>query len=216
MKKLVSLLLVGIMVLAFAACTKKPPEVNKPDWLAEVPTVTDADKIANYKDAYKGDKENGPVWYYLCDDGTGIRELHYTEEWGDNWQYSENPTVDQVYYSLMDWEGLKVNAGMWGDVNVKIIIGWRAYKDGTAKIGEWDYTAYDGSNNLEGFVAGSKVTILHNDTEIWTGTSTAEGGDVYEGTEVEVKEGDFIYFVFDSKDASTAHHALDTLSVTLE
>ncbi len=218
MKKVLAVLLAGIILLATASCSK-PAEDTSP-YKPQVTEVKEEDKIVYFKDAVKGDKEQGPVWFYLFDDGSGYKELYYTEEWGDNWQYSDHPTVDNVYYSIFDQddaEGVHQNyvwAGPYGDLNVKIIIGWRAYQDGTAKIGRWDFTAYeyqDMVNKLDGGI----VTILKNREELFSATTTASGDNIFEGKEVEVKEGDMIFFVFDGNNLPKASFLITDLSVEL-
>lgn len=174
------------------------------------------DQATSFVDAVTADTEQGPVWYYLFDDGDGYEELNYTPDWGDNWQYSAQPLVDDVYFSIFDQEGFRAWAGTYGDLNVKIIVGWEAYQDGTVDIAEWDYTAYEyNDSDMTNVVADGVVTILHGTTEVFSATTTTTAADnVFAGDQVEVVEGDMIYFIMDGENSTNATFSLDTLAVS--
>ncbi len=238
MKRILALLLAVMLILGLAACdqtgdptpTPTPPasseestpaqatpteEPTPAGWAPEVGEVTEDDKVDSFAEQFRGDTEQGPVWFYLSDDGEEVKELFYTPDWGDNWQFSATPSADDVYYSLFDWEGLRASAGMWAGFNIKTMIAWRAYQDGTVTIGEWNYSAQSNpADEPDVYVAGAVISILKGSEELYTGTTTEDNENIFEGLEVEVSEGDIIFIVFEGSQAPSANIKIEEVNIS--
>ena len=177
---------------------------------------------SKFADQYKGDREQGPDWFYMYDNGEGWKELVTAEsqnlDYGDNWRIEGGDDAGN-YTSFTDWEGVKADIS-GNNGKTKLAAVYQASADGTVTIAPWAHTmnANTGDPDYE-FVAlpdtapDVTVSILHNDKELYTYT----GKDVNAKSEeltVEVKKGDKIYFTASSNgNADETLIAYDTLSV---
>jgi hypothetical protein len=163
------------------------------------------DGVYSLHDAYMGDSDQGPEWYYLqrCNNGDW-EYLNYYPDYGDNWQVSTDPPGDAIYYSLCDWNGVSAQAGfdILEELPYDIAAAFEAPEDGTLKIAPWRHIMFANSG-----MSGLTVTydpyttqpcaamILKNDEVLYY--KRLSGG-YQESPELsaEVKAGDRIYFVF--------------------
>jgi len=64
-------------------------------------------------------------------------------------------------------------------------------------------------------VDGGVVTINHNETQLYTGiTTTDPQTNLFEGIEVDVLEGDIVYFIMDGENANKATFTIDGVSIS--
>ncbi|MHC1785751.1 MAG: hypothetical protein AB9880_01630 [Christensenellales bacterium] len=137
MKKLVSLLLAVLMMAGTAAV------------LAESYPMTEETFTS----------EQGPVWFYryYTEATDEILDLNLTKEWGDNWQFSKQPTVDNVYHSFCEWDGIQAMPGKWLGKAIDMVLVFVAPKDGKATLEPMSFVIKDDGNTWEPYL----VQILH-------------------------------------------------------
>ncbi|HIW74075.1 MAG TPA: hypothetical protein H9684_07100 [Firmicutes bacterium] len=234
-RKILGIVLAGAVALALSACSSEG-ETSTPDTTTTSSTTgtTQATEPAEeavqgtFREAYVGDREQGPEWFYMYDnDGTGWRELVTAESlaefnpdagydgYGDNWRlpYEEGDGKDDGnnadYTSFTEWDGVKADfSGNNGQTKLAVV--YEAQADGTLKIGPWQYGAYNVDEEynfieLDQYSPNVTVQILHNDEELYSAESKTMDGQSSSMT-VEVKAGDKIYFV-----ASSGGNAMETL-----
>lgn len=185
MKKLLSLVLALVFCLtAFSALA----EATQAVYPLNVDTLT---------------LEQGPVWSYLYFDAAKneMVELNATPDWGDNWQFSTQPTVDNVYHSICEWDAVVyAMPGTWIGEHIDIVIAFTAPRAGTVVIAPTSFVIKDDGNTWPPYLvkvvkhAAEDVQLFPAEGE-WAQTPVAT-----EGIEVEVAEGDKIYFVVRSGD----------------
>lgn len=156
------------------------------------------------KDAYVGDKDQGPVWYYMySDDGEAtIKELTLHSEWADSWQVNAEDPGSYNYLSMCNWGGVDAQCGSVGGKAYDIILAFKAPADGNAKIGEWNHFGYTNVNEDETYESPNasfktgKATIMLNKEVLYTGDiKGVDNSGKSSVIEKEVKAGDMIYFV---------------------
>ncbi len=185
MKKILSLALALVLCLtAFSALA----EATQVVYALNVDTLT---------------LEQGPVWSYLYFDEAKneLVELNATPDWGDNWQFSAQPTVDNVYHSICEWDGVVyAMPGTWIGKHIDIVTAFTAPRAGTVVIAPASFVIKDDGNEYAPYFvkivkhAAEDVQLFPADGE-WAQTPVAT-----EGIEVEVAEGDMIYFTVRSAD----------------
>lgn len=181
MKKLVSLLLVALLLIASVSALAESYVMNEENFLAE----------------------QGPVWFYrfYSDETKEIADLTLTPEWGDNWQFSAQPTVDEVYHSLCEWDGIQAMPGTWLGFNVDMMLVFVAPKDGKATIEPMSFVVKDDGNEWPAYL----VQVVHVSGEnevklLGEGVDFVETPYETEAVEVELKAGDELRFVVRSSD----------------
>ncbi len=148
----------------------------------------------------------GPVWSYLYFDEAKneMVELNATPDWGDNWQFSTQPTVDNVYHSICEWDGvIYAMPGTWIGKHIDIVVAFTAPKAGTVVIAPMSFVIKDDGNPWPSYqvrivkpaAEGAEDVQLFPAEGEWSETPAATAG-----IEVEVAEGDKIYFVVRSGD----------------
>lgn len=178
MKKLLSLLLAALMLTsAFAALAESYP-MNEENLTAE----------------------QGPVWFYRFYNAETdeIADLHLTPEWGDNWQFSAQPSVDEVYHSIFEWDGVHAMPGTWLGYNIDMVLVFVAPKDGKATIEPTSFVFKDDGSGNE--YPPYLVQIVHASGEnvvnlLGEGVDFVEIPLETEAIEVELKAGDELRFV---------------------
>ncbi|HSK69287.1 MAG TPA: hypothetical protein VLA21_08525 [Candidatus Limnocylindria bacterium] len=154
--------------------------------------------------------EQGPVWFYRYYTGETdeILDLNLTPEWGDNWQFSENPNADSVYHSLFEWDGIHAMAGTWLGFPVDMLLVFVAPKDGKATIEPMSFLIKDdGSGNeyqpylvqIQHVSGDSEPVNLLGDGEEFVLTPYET-----EAIEVDLKAGDELRFVVRAPDQGGA------------
>lgn len=189
MKKLLSLLLAAVMVLGCSAALAETYALNE-----ETLTL-----------------EQGPVWYFyfLEEDAGAPAELFATPSWGDNWQFSENPTVDNVYHSICEWDGVRAMPGTWLGKHIDIVVSFKAPKAGSITIDPMTLACHtDGAIPDNGYLlsitkaSGEAITLLlpnMDDANAFVEIPALEGLTT-EAITATVLEGDIISFVVRSSD----------------
>ncbi|MGI6725438.1 MAG: hypothetical protein ACOX62_04445 [Christensenellales bacterium] len=185
MKKLVSILLAALMLTAAASALAESYAMNEESFVSE----------------------QGPVWFYryYTDETKEIKDLNLTPEWGDNWQFSEQPTVDEVYHSMCEWDGIQAMPGTWLGFNVDMVLVFVAPKDGKVTIEPMSFVIKDDGKEYPPYlvqiqhVAGeSVVNLLGGDAEfVETPCET-------EAIELELKAGEELRFVVRAGDSGGA------------
>jgi hypothetical protein len=213
MKKLIFVFIAAAAVAALAAsCASKP---------AAAAASTPAEASGTYKiaDEYKGDKNQGPLWYYLVRrDGGDWRELNYTREWGDNWQYSKNPARDGLYYSICTWEGIVTieSGAQKGGSVYEVALAFKAPFDGTITIPDFDVVSHADSENggAEGDPPGPvAVTILKGAEQLASTTIDGYEGRVTGAAEITVSAGDMVYIYVDPLGVEVTNVIFDNLAL---
>ena len=180
MKKLVSLMLAALMLLSVSAALAESYVMNEESFIAE----------------------QGPVWFYrfYSEEEDKIADLNLTPEWGDNWQFSEQPSVDEVYHSLCEWDGIQAMPGTWLGKHVDMLLVFAAPKAGKVTIEPMSFVVKDDGNEYEPYlvqivhVSGeNEVKLLGEEDFVLTPYET-------EAIELELAEGDEIRFVVRSSD----------------
>jgi hypothetical protein len=145
----------------------------------------------------------GPVWSFLYFDEAKneMVELNATPDWGDNWQFSKQPSVDNVYHSICEWDGVVyAMPGTWIGKHIDIVVSFTAPKAGTVYIAPTSFVVKDDGNPHESYQvkivkhAAEDVQLFPAEGE-WAQTPVATAG-----IEVAVAEGDKIYFEVRSGD----------------
>lgn len=181
MKKLVSLLLAVLLITGAAAALAESYPMNT-DVLGQ---------------------EQGPVWFYryYSAETDEIADLTVYPDWGDNWQFSAQPTVDEVYFSIFEWDGVFTQPGTWLGQNVDIVLVFVAPKDGSLTIDPVNFVLKDDGNEWPPYlvqvqhVSGEAVVNLLGD-----GVDFVETPFQTEAIQLEVKAGDEIRFISRASD----------------
>ena len=189
MKKLLSLILALALCLAAGAALAEAPQAV---YALNVDTLT---------------LTQGPVWSYLYFDEAQneMVELNATPDWGDNWQFSKQPSVDQVYHSICEWDGVVyAMPGTWIGKHIDIVAAFTAPRAGTVVIAPMTFVVKDDGNEYPAYqvkivkpaaAEGAADTQLFPAEGEWAQTPAASAG-----IEAEVAEGDKIYFIVRSGD----------------
>ncbi len=151
----------------------------------------------------------GPIWFFMYADSLAdeIFELHATPEWGDNWQYSAQPSVDQVFHSICEWDGVQAMPGtVYNEdaemANIDIVVLFVAPKAGSIVINPSEYIVKDDGGEHANYLIkiittdaeGNEVCLSNADGE-WMETPY-----INEAIELEVAEGQLIAFIVRSGD----------------
>lgn len=189
--------------------------------LSMAPLSASAEEAERYalKDAYTGDSEQGPVWYYMYNDGEEWKELSHYAEWGDNWQVSADPEGDDIYFSLFDWEGVKATSGEKDGTVYDIAAVWEAPAAGFVAVDAWTFDdLYAGDDTEWAFVANEntegKVRIEQNGEKLWP--EDAEWAEIQAENNVSdegltyVEEGDRLFF---RVSGAVANVTMDSIAV---
>lgn len=179
MKKLFALLLAGLMLVSATAALAESYVMNEESFIAE----------------------QGPVWFYryYSEEEDAIADLNLTPEWGDNWQFSKEPSVDEVYHSLCEWDGIQAMPGTWLGKHVDMMLVFLAPKAGKLTLEPMSFVIKDDGNTYEPYlvqithVSGEEETKLLGEDFAPTPVET-------EAIELDVKEGDEIRFIVRSSD----------------
>jgi hypothetical protein len=179
MKKLFALLLAGLMLVSATAALAESYVMNEESFIAE----------------------QGPVWFYryYSEEEDAIADLNLTPEWGDNWQFSKEPSVDEVYHSLCEWDGIQAMPGTWLGKHVDMMLVFLAPKAGKLTLEPMSFVIKDDGNTYEPYlvqithVSGEEETKLLGEDFVPTPVET-------EAIELDVKEGDEIRFIVRSSD----------------
>lgn len=187
MKKLVSLLLAALMLLSLPAALAESYTMNEDSFISE----------------------QGPVWFYRCysEEEDAIKDLNLADPalgWGDNWQFSTQPTVDEVYHSMCEWDGIQAMPGKWLGKYVDIVLVFAAPKAGKVTLEPMSFVVKDDGNTYDPYlvqiihVSGDKqMKLLGEEDFVMTPYET-------EAMELELAEGDEIRFVVRSSDSGGA------------
>jgi hypothetical protein len=209
MKKLIFALITATVLIGCA---------SQPD-AAAVLTPAGASGTYRIVDEYKGDKDQGPLWYYVVRrDGEAWRELNYTREWGDNWQYSKNPERDGLYYSICTWEGIvTVESGAKRGGSVyEAALAFKAPFDGAITIPDFDVVSHADSENggAEGDPPGPvAVTILKGPDQLASTTIDGYEGTVKGAADIAVAAGDTVYIYVDPLGVEVTNVIFDNLAL---
>jgi hypothetical protein len=206
MKKLVIAFIITAAII-MTGCVSRPGGKSLADMSPE--EVSGTYKIV---DEYKRDKAQGPLWFYLVRrDGGDWRELNYTREWGDNWQYSKNPTRDNIYYSLCSWEStITVQAGVKENSVYEVAVAFKVPFAGTIAIPDFavvSHGAEDPGDDPPGPVA---VTILKGSERLASTTIEGRTGTVT-GVETNIGAGETVYIYVDPKGVEVTNVVFDKL-----
>ncbi|HIZ20854.1 MAG TPA: hypothetical protein H9674_08375 [Firmicutes bacterium] len=244
MKKLLAMLLAGTVALMLSACstsgtgdesstgsitTSGETESTTPE--TTEPTEPQEEAVqGTFREAYIGDREQGPEWFYMYDnDGSGWKELVTAESlaadnpdagydtYGDNWRlpYEEGDGKDNGnsadYTSFTDWDGIKADFS-GNDGQTKLAVVYKASAAGTVTIGPWLYTVSTPNEDYSELVEVDKyspnciIQILKNNEEVLYEAETTAMDEQSASLTVEVAEGDEIYFT-----ATSNGNAFETL-----
>ncbi len=165
-----------------------------------------------FKETIVGDTDQGPVWYYMFQtDGNAVEELNYTPDWGDNWQQSKDPSGENIYNSIFDWNGFLAQSAK----GVDMIVQFKAPEAGTYSIGEWNHYVTDSDRNT---IDGKSMTV-----SIEKGSETVYSADTkssvtYAGGKVDLKAGEILSFrvKYTAAGFDTLFVSLDDIAVTYE
>lgn len=190
MKKLIALILTLVMSLSLTAA------------LAEAATETYALDLDTFT------LEAGPVWFYSSYDAAEnkIASLFATPDFGDNWQFSAEPSADQCYHSICEWdEGIYAMPGTWIGENIDILVCFKAPKAGTVVIAPVEFAIKDDGNTWPAYLVRiSKSAEAEGEYDVIfpaeEGKEWAETPVITEAIEVEVQEGTEILFAVRSSD----------------
>ncbi len=182
MKKLVSLLLAVLLLTAAVSALAESYVMNEENFLSE----------------------QGPVWFYryYTAETDEIKDLNLTPDWGDNWQFSTQPTVDEVYHSMCEWDGIQAMPGTWLGFNVDMVLVFVAPKDGKVTLEPMSFVVKDDGNEWPAYL----VQVQHVSGENEPVNLLGEGVDFVEtpyetaAIELELKAGDELRFVVRSSD----------------
>ena len=150
----------------------------------------------NLSEVLYNDTRQGPAWYYLEDSGQGYQELEYASD--NRWDIQDEASYGIRYMGVYSDDNILnrelsefiVRAGQ----NHSVAVAWKAYRDGTANIGEWDYSSYTGEYFEYYKCAGVQVNVYKNQDLLFQAVTTTDNN-LYNGESVEVQQGDIIYFV---------------------
>ncbi len=146
----------------------------------------------------------GPVWSFHYFDAAKkeLAELNPTPDWGDNWQFSKQPSVDNVYHSICEWDGVVyAMPGTWIGEHIDIVVAFTAPKAGTVVISPTAFVVKDDGNTYAPYQVKIVKPSAEGDVQLfpaegeWAQTPVATAG-----IEVNVAEGDKILFVVRSGD----------------
>jgi hypothetical protein len=185
---------------------------------ADMPERLVASGTYRIADAFYGDTEQGPAWYYVGREDAGEwKDLTFYPDYGDNWQFSSNPEGDGIYYSIYDWEGICIGVGNANSKKYTIAVGFKAPLAGTITIPNFDVEAFDeGGEDRESDPSGSVKVIIWKGTEELKNTTVSEHEATVEGvTNVLVEAGDFIYIGVDPLEC-TSTTGVEITNLSLE
>lgn len=186
MKKLVSLLLAALMLAGAVAALAESYPMNEENFTSE----------------------QGPVWFYryYTEETDEILDLNLTPDWGDNWQFSAQPTVDDVYHSLFEWEGIHAMAGKWLGFQIDMVLVFVAPKDGKATLEPMSFLIKDdGSGNAyEPYLVQIHHVSGENEPVKLLGEDWQLTPYETEAIELELKAGDELRFVVRAPDQGGA------------
>ncbi len=186
MKKLVSLLLAALMLAGAVAALAESYPMNEENFTSE----------------------QGPVWFYryYTEETDEILDLNLTPDWGDNWQFSAQPTVDDVYHSLFEWEGIHAMAGKWLSFQIDMVLVFVAPKDGKATLEPMSFLIKDdGSGNAyEPYLVQIHHVSGENEPVKLLGEDWQLTPYETEAIELELKAGDELRFVVRAPDQGGA------------
>jgi hypothetical protein len=188
--------------------------------------VTANASAQNFKivDDYKGDKNQGPVWYYMVRvNGGAWQELKHVSTlaaeyraWGDNWQYSSNPNGDQLYYSFCTWGGIvTIQSGNKDGKKYEVALGFKSPGAGRVTIGNFGVISHGQDDPADPPPGPVAVTILHEGTQLGSTTISGRTGTV-RGVNANVKAGDMIYVVVDPQRVDVTNVILDKLVINFK
>ncbi|MDR1532215.1 MAG: hypothetical protein LBS62_08540 [Clostridiales bacterium] len=182
---------------------------EQPAITLSLPQSYGGDGVYSLHDAYMGDAEQGPDWFYLKRYGAGTwEELNYYPDYGDNWQVSSKPDEDAIYYSLCDWNGVSAQAGydILEGKPYEIAAAFKAPEGGTLKIAPWRHIMFSSSGMEAGLITYEpyegnlySAEIRKNDEVIYS--KMLSGG--YQESpplDIFVEAGDMIYFAFNPRE----------------
>ncbi|HJD24704.1 MAG TPA: hypothetical protein H9694_11270 [Firmicutes bacterium] len=175
---------------------------------------------SSFADQFADDREQGPEWSYMYDNGDGWEEMVTADsqgfDYGDNWRLPKEIGDDvQNYTSFTNWEGVKADIS-GNDGNTVVAAVYEAASAGTAVIAPWTHTMNGVAEDYSFVDAAFDVTvkILHNDEELYTYTGK-DGTAASEEITVEMAAGDRIYFVA-SAPGATAETLVSYDSVSVD
>jgi hypothetical protein len=127
-------------------------------------------------DEYEEDDTQGPDWYYVVrKDGGEWQELNHHSDWGDNWQYSTDPSGDEIYFSICSWEGMvTVESGNKGGSKYEVGLAFKAPSAGTITIPGFTAVSHGGDDSEdppEGDVA-IRIEFVHSIVNEYEGDDT--------------------------------------------
>jgi hypothetical protein len=175
-------------------------------------------------DEYKGNKAQGPVWYYMVRvNGGAWQELKHVStlpaeyrSWGDNWQFSSNPNADGIYYSLWTWEGVvTVESGNKDGKKYEVAVAFKAPSAGRITIANFSVVSHGQEDPAEPSSGPVAVTFLHGATQLGSTVVSGRTGTV-RGVNANVKAGDMLYVVVDPQRVEVTNVILDNLAVNFK
>jgi hypothetical protein len=180
-----------------------------------VVTVSVQAQTFKLADHYKGDRRQGPEWYYMIREDKGKwQELYHTPVWGDNWQYSKNPTAENIYYSLCTWEGVvTVQSGVkYGSV-FETAVAFKAPKRGTITIPDFTVISHGAEDPADDPPGPVGVKILLGTKELSSTVVRTRSGTTVKGATSDVRSGDMVYIYIDPMGVEVTNVILDNLSL---
>jgi hypothetical protein len=175
-------------------------------------------------DEYKGDKAQGPAWYYMVRvNGGAWQELKHVStlaaeyrSWGDNWQFSSNPNADGIYYSICTWDGVvTVESGNNGGKKYEVAVAFKAPSAGRITIGNFSVVSHGPESPEEAPLGPVAVTFLHGTKQLGSTAISGRTGTV-RGVNADVKAGDMVYVVVDPQRVEVTNVILDNLAVNFK
>jgi hypothetical protein len=200
-KRIFALALAGVMVFA-----------------AAVSVEAQSYKVAG---EYKGDKTQGPVWYYMVRIAGGPwQELKHVStlaseyrSWGDNWQASSNPNAEATYFSLCTWEGVvTAESGNKDGKKYEVAVAFKAPSAGRITIANFSVVSHGPEAPADPPLGPVAVTFLHGSTQLGSTVISGRTGTV-RGVNADVKAGDMVYIVVDPQRVDVTNVILDNLAV---
>lgn len=185
MKKLLALVLASLMLLGITSALAESFVMNEENFTAE----------------------QGPVWFYryYSEEEDTINDLNLVVEYGDNWQFSATPEVDEVYHSFCEWDGIQAMPGTWMGKQVDMVMVFLAPKDGKVTVEPMSFVIKDDGNEWEPYMVQIQLyTAQTQEVKNLLGEDWQMTPYESEAIELEVKTGDEIRFVVRSADAGGA------------
>ena len=172
-------------------------------------------------DEYQGDREQGPVWFYLVRvDGGAWQELRHVSTlpaeyraWGDNWQFSSNPHAEGIYFSFCTWEGVvTVQSGNMDDKKYEVALGFRAPSAGRAAISNFQVISHGPENPADPPAGPIALTFVHGTRQLGSTNVSGRTGTV-RGVNATMAAGDMLYIIVDPLRVDVTNVILDNLAV---